>query len=425
MGSQSGFFRFLVDPDCTFLSGLKKINIITPHFSPEITAAAHRMEAFVQVLEEEYEIRVFTLTERGKRSAAEEVQVSDNTTLFYTYLPKYPKGNFLLRAIFELYYSVKLTRRSVKHPADLTLVTSPFMFLIPVVALFVKKGKKLLDIRDLVWSYLPSKNRIQKFVKNSFRKIIVAKLRDYDRITVTNRAERNWLLKYTSVTPGKISLISNGIAHKRFTHIRNLHYHLPAKPFCISYIGNIGNGQNLEVLMRAVQDLKDIRLNLIGDGIELERLKKLARQHSWTQIHFYGKLSWNRILPFYQSSTLLYAGLSPNYKSAIPSKLFEYYSTGLPVLYQGGGAAGEFCAQFDNSYLVAGSSEEMLRDQLKKIQNATSGLSAFNPLLIRKKYIRENINRDLLKCCFDLMYQDENQLDINLQLESEELQKLA
>mgnify|MGYP003380170084 CR=1 FL=1 len=47
---------------------MKVINVITPHFPPEVTAASHRLEALVGTLSEEYKVNVFTLTEIGERA---------------------------------------------------------------------------------------------------------------------------------------------------------------------------------------------------------------------------------------------------------------------------------------------------------------------------------------------------------------------
>lgn len=68
---------------------MKVINVITPHFPPEVTAASHRLEALVGTLSEEYKVNVFTLTEIGERAKEKEVQLNDHITVHYTNLPGY------------------------------------------------------------------------------------------------------------------------------------------------------------------------------------------------------------------------------------------------------------------------------------------------------------------------------------------------
>ncbi len=256
---------------------MKIINVITPHFTPEITAAAHRLDAVVNSLSSEYKVNVFTLTERGRKTKQKEAQVADNVTVFSINLPRYTKSLFFIRALFELYYSIKLCRKAAKTYADVTLVTSPYMFLIPAAILFAGNGKKIADVRDLVWCYLPKKNWFQLFVRNNFERLVGRYIAAYDHVTVTNVTEKNWLLRHTQVHPEKIRILSNGISAERFERLTALKYHGKTSPFVITYVGNIGNGQDLQPLFEAVKVMKDVKLNIIGDGIEFKKFQHQVR----------------------------------------------------------------------------------------------------------------------------------------------------
>ena len=374
---------------------MKVINVITPHFTPEITAAAHRMDAVVSTLATEYKVNVFTLTERGRKAYDKENQVSDNIVVHSVNLPKYTKSLFFIRALFELYYSIKLSRKASKAPAELTLVTSPYMFLIPAAVIFGGKGKKIADVRDLVWCYLPKKNWFQRYIRRNFEKLVCRFLTHFDHVTVTNPVERTWLLNHTSLEEEKISVLSNGISLDRFERLTSLKYHSKNSPFVITYIGNIGNGQDLQPLIDTVKGIKDMKLNIIGDGIEYKKFFNLVRSENLSNIHLHGKLRWNRVLPFYQSSSVLYARLGENYNSAIPSKLFEYLSTGLPVVFHGSGVAKDFLSQFENTYIVENEVLGSLTKILNGLKQKQTWLSYSNREMIESFYLRENINRKL------------------------------
>jgi len=374
---------------------LKVINVITPHFTPEITAAAHRMDAVVSTLGTEYKVNVFTLTERGRKAFDKENQVSDNIIVHSINLPKYTKSLFFIRALFELYYSIRLSQKASKTPADLTFVTSPYMFLIPAAALFAGKGKKIADVRDLVWCYLPKKNWFQRYIRRNFEKLVCRFLTHFDHVTVTNPVERTWLLKHTSLEEEKISILSNGISLDRFERLASLKYHNKNSPFVITYIGNIGNGQDLQPLINTIKGMRDVKLNIIGDGIEFKKFFNLVRSENLSNIHLHGKLRWNRVLPFYQSSSVLYARLGENYNSAIPSKLFEYLSTGLPVVFHGSGVAKDFLGQFENTFIVDNEVSGSLASILNGLRQKQKLLSFSNREMIESFYLRENINRKL------------------------------
>lgn len=371
---------------------MKVVNVITPHFTPEITAAAHRMDAVVNSLSREYKVNVFTLTERGQKAKAKEMQVADNVTVHSINLPGYTKSHFFIRALFELFYSVKLSIKASKTDADITLVTSPYMFLLPAAILFSGKGKMIADVRDLVWCYLPKRNWIQVLIRKNFEKLICRYIKYYDHITVTNTVERNWLLKHAHLPKDKISILSNGISEDRFNRLIALKYHRKNSPFVITYVGNIGNGQDLQPLVDTVKDLKDVKLNIIGDGIEYKKLQHHIREEKISNIYLHGKLKWSRVLPFYQSSSVLFARLGQNYDSAIPSKLFEYLCTGLPIVFYGSGAASEFLQQFDNTYIIEDENPLSLKRILIMLRESPSLYAEANRNKIEAQYIRENIN---------------------------------
>ena len=71
--------------------------------------------------------------------------------------------NFLQRAIHELYISLRVCLTAGKSYKKIIL-TTPSPLLIFCVFFFRRKDL-IVDIRDLTWEYLPSKNLIQKIVK--------------------------------------------------------------------------------------------------------------------------------------------------------------------------------------------------------------------------------------------------------------------
>ena len=92
-------------------------------------------------------------------------------------------------------------------------------------------------------------------------------------------------------------------------------------------------------MIDVVRHLPDVKLNLIGDGIELERYRKYIRQENIRNVQFFGKMKWNRLLPFHQTSSILLARLGKNYQSVLPSKLFRVFGhriTGLVLRQRGG-----------------------------------------------------------------------------------------
>jgi glycosyltransferase involved in cell wall biosynthesis len=368
------------------------INVVTSHYTPEITAAAHRMDAFVDALAVNHTVNVFTLTEIGKPATENVVRESDRVTVHYINLPKYKKSSLFFRTFYEIWYSLKLARLAAKTECDVTMVTSPFMFLIPFVILSGGTSYKIADVRDLTWRYVPDKFIVHRAFRYMFTRMIEYFLPKYDHITVTNPSEKRWISENAHVPAEHITILSNGISKEKFDTLVNIEYNPEVTPFTITYVGNIGNGQNLQSLISVVEKLNDVRLVMIGNGNDYEAFKKQVRKKRISNIYFTGKLSWDKVLPYYKHSSVLFARLDDNYRSAIPSKLFEYLSTGLPVIYCGEGEAAHLLKQFNHTTVLKSHDDVGLKRAIKKLKANGSELDFENRDHIQRKYIRELIN---------------------------------
>lgn len=368
------------------------INVVTSHFSPEITAASHRMDALVDALAVNHTVNVFALTEIGKPAASKIIFESERVTIHYVNLPKYKKASLFFRTFYEIWYSFKLARQSKRTVADVTIVTSPFMFLIPAVILFGGSSQKIADVRDLTWRYIPADFIVHRGFRFLFTRMIKFFLPKFDWITVTNSSERKWISENTKVDNDRISILSNGISKEKFDTLINLEYKPDVTPFTITYVGNIGNGQKLQSLIRVVEKLEDVRLVLIGNGNDYELFKKQVKKKRIHNIYFTGKLNWENVLPYYQHTSVLFARLDENYSSAIPSKLFEYLSTGLPIIYCGEGEAASLLKQFNQTTVLGSNDEEGLKNAILKLKALGAELAIENRDQIQRKFIREFIN---------------------------------
>src|SRR5689334_18833046 len=95
------------------------ITVVTSHYTPEITAAAHRMDALVDALSVNHTVHVFALTEIGKQAKEKVVRESEKVTIHYMNLPKYKKSSLFFRTFYEIWYSYKLARKASKTESDI------------------------------------------------------------------------------------------------------------------------------------------------------------------------------------------------------------------------------------------------------------------------------------------------------------------
>jgi glycosyltransferase involved in cell wall biosynthesis len=365
---------------------MKTINFLTSHFIPENTACTNRVLALVEALSKQYKVNVVCLTEKGKPQAKEKVSYSSDIDIYYVNQKASSDKNFVLRAYYEIIYISKLVAVSNRLPHDIVIATTPYMFMIPIVG-FGVKGKKILDIRDLVWEYIAQKSLMKRIIKRVFTMIMKSGIKRFDHIVVTNQREKRLLEEH--YTTRKIDIVPNGISLERYEKLSCIENHFDSHPFTVTYIGNIGFAHNLKLLVSVAKELPDISFIIIGDGMELEDIKKYASENKIGNVVFTGKLDWNEIKPYYEKSTVLYAQLQERLPSAMPSKLFEYAATGLPVIYGGTGHAVSFVNKLEQAIVIKPDNFSELKSAIEEMRKKRFKVSEQNRLLVKEHYLRE------------------------------------
>jgi len=322
------------------------------------------------------------------------IQRFDNN-LFTHILSPYPKNkpsSFLRRAIFEWIESRKVLKIVAKLDADVVVITIPSMFLLFNVSI-VKKMVLYLDVRDLTWEYLSNQGG-QFLAKLLFRIKFNMSYKLFNSIVVTNEAE----LEYFKLRKIEAKLYYNGVNLEQFIELSTL----PEKhndKFVISYIGNIGIAQNIEVFILAAEALGNLEFNIVGSGPEYQKIESLILSKGLKNVNLHGKVDWDKVLHFYQESDLLYAQLSENFSGAVPSKLYQYLSTGKFVIYGGNGQACKFLSKFSNNITIRPNNVEKLISAIKTARDLSNKPIAPNKNveLIQNKFIREVNVRKVLQ----------------------------
>jgi glycosyltransferase involved in cell wall biosynthesis len=108
--------------------------------------------------------------------------------------------------------------------------------------------------------------------------------------------------------------------------------------FMVLYAGNIGRLQGLENLVEAAELLQEalpsLRVVLVGDGLERERLKAIATERAISNVVFMDPQPPHVIVAYSALAAILYVGLVTSSLSAlsVPSKVPTYLACGRPIL---------------------------------------------------------------------------------------------
>ena len=181
----------------------------------------------------------------------------------------------------------------------------------------------------------------------------------------------------------KVAVVPNGVDRELFAVRREAsglrsEYGL-GDAFVCSYLGTIGMGCGLSVVLRAARILRESRRNdikflLVGDGAVREELEQRSRDENLQQhVVFTGRQSKHRMPDFLSISDACLVHLSRNelFRTVMPSKIFEAAAMAKPIVLGVEGFAAEvveragagICIQPENERELVSAVERLASDQ--------------------------------------------------------------
>ncbi|MCU4401286.1 glycosyltransferase [Acinetobacter pittii] len=302
-------------------------------------------------------------------------------------------SSFFKRAFLELRIARNALIMANSIDVPIKLITIPSMFLLHLASMLKITGLAVLDIRDLSWEYLSEKKFVYKVAKNIFRLIAKNNFGRFGITSITNDKEYEYLLRANY--SGHILKVPNGISYDKYLKIKNSIDIKNEGPISITYIGNIGIAQDLSNLIQVSKKYPKIKFNIVGMGTDFERVSQLLGKDQ-KNLHFYGRLDFPEILNVYKQTDILYAQLTENFSTAMPSKLYEYLSTGKYIIYAGLGVAKDVLEKFERVEVIPPSDNIALNQAIDHAINQTDlrEFSTINRNIIKENFIRDfTVNR--------------------------------
>jgi len=372
---------------------MENVSIICSYEFPGKSAAANRVKALAQVLSKKYRVHIITLTEDINK--ADSLEYRDAIHIHYVKYKNYNKQNFITRSLHELRVSFRLNRLAKTLDSDELVVSIPSMFLIPATVIVNRKTRKILDVRDLVWEYLPDQKITYKIIKAAVRSGMIWGINRFNHVAASNNSEIAWIQEHTA-TKSPV-LARNGIDKESFEELKTVASGKKSNAHVnIVYAGNIGIAQRLDTLVDVAEMLPHVFFSIAGDGNDRERVELFAEKREVSNLFFLGSLDKKELINLYKNADILFAQLDESFASAVPSKLYEYLSTGLPVVYAGTGEAVNFLKNFENTYCTAPCNPSQIKDAIKEVSAHLPHVSYTNIEKIGKKYIREETMKKYL-----------------------------
>jgi hypothetical protein len=236
-----------------------------------------------------------------------------------------------------------------KH--DIIIATSPQFFTTWAGWALSKIRRKpwIFELRDLWPESIKTVGAMkQGKIIDILEKIEIALYRDATRVIAVTDAFKTNLIK-RGIDAEKIDVITNGsnldLFYPRTKNPELLKQYKLENKFIIGYIGTHGLAHSLDFIVRSIAKIDDqtIHFLFIGDGAMKSTITAIAQELNLTNITFLPPVSKDQVPQFL---SICDASLAPlkkeeNFKTVIPSKIFEASAMQKPTLLGVEGQAEE------------------------------------------------------------------------------------
>lgn len=252
------------------------------------------------------------------------------------------KGNFVMRYLLAQWVTLKLCIKSLGYRnCDVLLEDMSFASFLPVMFAKIRGQKVVLLVQDIwpenIESIFPKKSlvyrtvdRIQGFVYRWSDKVITIGF-DMKKVLINRGIPQekievifNWGYSDDRI---KIDVKNNKFLEK---------YNFDQNKFYVVYAGNIGQIQNVEMIVETAELLKaneEIRFLIIGMGLYKEKCEQMAKEKGLRNITFLPMQPSELALSIYSFADLNVISLRKDIiKTVLPSKTGVILSCGKPLV---------------------------------------------------------------------------------------------
>ncbi len=217
-----------------------------------------------------------------------------------------------------------------------------------------------------------------------------------DKLLITSRMFRGYLKDMFGVPDEKIAYLPQ-FAEAQFLGLPEKR---PDGEFDLLFAGNIGTAQRVDTIVDAARILqeKPVKFHIVGDGIELENLKKQAQ--GLQNITFYGRKPLEAMPEHYAMADAMLVTLTddPIISLTLPGKVQTYMAAGKPIVGAIDGetalvlqdAQGGYCGRAGDAKLLAENIEKLM------VSGEAAALGSRNREYYQKLFSKEKFIAALL-----------------------------
>lgn len=393
----------------------KRILVYTNHYYPEQFKINDVVNWF---LEENLEIRVITGIPnypggkfyKGYNFLSKKLtEVKQNITV--NRLPLIPRGsgsslqiilNYLSYFLSTIIFTFYLILFKKKYDVILVHHTSPFFISIaPIIYKKFKSSKNILWDLDIWPQTLVGMNVIRnKTLINILESIVKKIYKYYDKVLVSSISLKDTLK--ARIKDNKIDVFPNWadelVESKKYS--KNIDFKVDPDFLNIMYMGNVGEAQDFQTVIKCFEKLKNfrVRLYVIGGGrykAKLQRLVNVGDLNS--QVIFVAHQNLSNVYSYSLKADFLFLSLRNEkiFAHTLPAKLQTYMSLGKPILGMISGEANKLINDSNIGIAVDSGDYIKLAEEIRNILNNKydENIMALNSSSVYEKKFKSGLRK--------------------------------
>lgn len=390
-----------------------KILFITDNFTPEVNAPATRTYEHLKewIKDDTLDVTVLTCVPNfpygkvyeGYKNKLYQKEIIDGIKVIRVWSYMTSNSGFQKRILDYISFAIMAFLIGLFKKYDLIIATSPQFFTTWSAWGLSKIRRKpwIFELRDLWPESIKTVGAMKqgKIIK-ILEKIELALYRDAKLIIpVTDAFKKNLINK--GIKEEKIKVITNGsnieLFKPREKNLELLNKLNLNEKFIVGYIGTHGMAHGLDFIVNSISEIKDetIHFLFIGDGAMKSKIVKISKELELSNVTFLDSIK-KELVPEYLS--ICDVSLAPlkkddNFKSVIPSKIFEASSMQKPTLLGVEGQAQELLEEFNAGICFK---PENKKDFLKKISFLKENQNLYNSYKMGCEKLAQEYNRKKL-----------------------------
>ncbi len=216
--------------------------------------------------------------------------------------------------------------------------------------------------------------------------------RSADKIAVTSPAFRKYISEFCHINKDSIQYIPQ---HATEVNVMPSNKTLKNDDIVnFVFMGNIGEAQNLECLLKAISlisDRSNFKFHIVGSGSHYERCVELSNSLEVNNsVIFYGRHPKTEMPKFYSMADVCFASLKDEgiVGCTIPGKIQEYMSAGMPILACMNGDTADIIKMAECGICVPANAEDELATAITRMASLKTNLKFMGNNA--KKYYKEH-----------------------------------